>query len=167
MPFCYLLSVCLAVLSVPPFLLSSFMMIFIVICFEYSLLFFLYVFFFMIEDLHKISCSYRLLYFMLIENLASIPLKRRSTLSSCHMAFCFCDCVHPILFTLYSQIPSSASVVARYYNFHVIHCIFSSSVTFGFFNDFFYFLRFYFLLKLLLFVHAVFLILLNCLSALL
>ena len=133
-------------------LLSSFMMIFIVICFENSL------FFSMFFPLWLKTCTKYLavidFYFMLIENLASIPLKRHHTFILPYRLCFFCCCVHTILFILCSQIPSSAQVLLLFVTIFTSFIVFfSSSISLFefFFNDFFkFFFDFSFFLKLLI-----------------
>ena len=172
MPFCYLFSVLQFFRASFP-LLSSFITIFIVICFEYSL--FCLCFFFMIEDLHKISCSYRLLFYV-DKKLSFNHFKKSTTRLSCHPGFAS----FVIVFTQYflqcvftDSFFCSSVVEALYYNFHVIHCIlqlqhFSFWVFVMIFISFFnFFYDFYFFLNLSSCAYVVFLILLSCLSVLL
>ena len=122
MPFCYLLSVCLAVLSS---LLSSFIFLYddfySDLLWEFS--FFLYVFSFMIEDLHKISCSYRLLFYV-DRKLSFNPIKKAPHFYPAVQALLLLLlCSHNTFYIVFTDSFFCSSVVALCYNFHVIHCI--------------------------------------------
>ena len=131
---------------VPLFLLSSFITIFIVIWFEYSL--FCLCFFFMIEDLHKISCSYRLLFYV-DKKLSFNHFKKKHHTFLLPSRLCFCYCVHTILFIV--CVHRFLLLLKCCWSFLLqfsCHSLYSSAPAFLFLSSFFY--DFYFFLKIFL-----------------